>query len=338
VMFAMTATSTIFAQQAPPPRMAGTLAVDRVTMAPLQIMKIVELEQTASDVFEFLTTHENWPKTFPSINSLELDNSQAPISGKTGAMRVFSMIDGAEIQDRIIAFDEPNVFAWSIEPGNAYGLSDHLGVFEVRSTSPTSSELHWHQYFHHDQAEQIGVGFSQLMDAVAQELVARGGGELQGSASGVGLISMIGQRTVSASPDEVWEVLGNQFGDLDKWSTIISHASLDQKKPGVGVARACDTAVGSFRETLVSFDENSHSLSYVVDQGMPPVVAKAQNSWKLEPTKSGGTKILMNLEINMVPGAPGPASGAMKSNMFPVVDVTLDDLAHYLETGKPRSI
>lgn len=73
---------------------------------------------------------------------------------------------------------------------------------------------------------------------------------------------------IAATPDKVWQVLGD-FGGMDKWAPGI--ASLTVEGRGVGAVRTITFQDGSkVKERLESFDEGGCTLSYtILESGLP---------------------------------------------------------------------
>ena len=140
--------------------------------------------------------------------------------------------------------------------------------------------------------------------------------------------------------EEVWEILGNQFGSACEWASGINHSST-YGKPNLPDApsnnRACDTTSGKIKEVITKFNPTNYELEYEVLEGFPFFVDLGKNNWKL--TKAGqATKVNMQLSI-ITKGIFGTLmSPMMKIQINKVADNVLVDLKHYTETGNPSPL
>lgn len=137
--------------------------------------------------------------------------------------------------------------------------------------------------------------------------------------------------------DEVWQVLGHQFGDAYQWASGINH-SKGFGEPKIEAAhcnnRACELASGKIKEVIRKFDPDHYLLEYEVIEGFPSFVESGVNNWKL--TALGGqTRVDMHLVIK-TKGFLGRVMGPlMKMQMNGLTQFVLVDLKHFVEEGKP---
>jgi len=96
--------------------------------------------------------------------------------------------------------------------------------------------------------------------------------------------------------NEVWEVLGNQFGDAYKWASGLMHSeALGAPKIEGAVCnnRACEVkGFGKIREVIRKFDAKNYVLQYEVIEGFPGFVKQAINTWSLS---QNGNKTKLNI-------------------------------------------
>lgn len=142
---------------------------------------------------------------------------------------------------------------------------------------------------------------------------------------------------INKSIDEVWEVLGNQFGEAYKWAGGLYHSSA-HGKPTLEAAhynnRSCDTSQGKIKEVIREFDPQDYRLVYEVIEGFPFFVDQGINHWQLRP-QGKKTQVNMHLVIK-TKGLMGTLMGPlMKRQMNKIVPTILEDLKHYLETSQP---
>ena len=90
--------------------------------------------------------------------------------------------------------------------------------------------------------------------------------------------------------EDVWEVMGNQFAQVDVWCSNFktSKPGGKAKFPGLDYSyRDTTTDRGQTIQELDSFDPAKHSLNYHITKGAPGIAKKASAVWSLisiEPT------------------------------------------------------
>lgn len=102
-------------------------------------------------------------------------------------------------------------------------------------------------------------------------------------------MKMHNTRTLAAPADVAWQVIGERFGDLS-WTSSIAHVDLQllDDVVGEGATRVCTSSKGFgpfaapvLHEKLVHFDRDAMALTYVVTEGLPPLIRKAENAWRV---------------------------------------------------------
>lgn len=79
-------------------------------------------------------------------------------------------------------------------------------------------------------------------------------------------------------------------------------------------------------------------LAYDVLEGMPKMMAKARNKWKVTSVGLNKTKVIMDAEFG-VQGLMGKLMiGMMKKKMNELLSIALNDLKVYAETGMVSDI
>lgn len=141
------------------------------------------------------------------------------------------------------------------------------------------------------------------------------------------------QRVFDIPASEVWEVVGEQFGDLS-WSDSITSSHLEGEL-GVGAVRVClfppnqFSKEGLIKERLLSFDREKMAISYEA-LGLNGVMKAATNRWTVVPTGAQSCRIDMHASVEMsgLMGMIAPLFGFMLKRMG---RATLDQLAVRLE-------
>ena len=137
--------------------------------------------------------------------------------------------------------------------------------------------------------------------------------------------------------EEVWDVLGNQFGDAYLWATGLYHSSGygDPELTGATCSnRACNTNQGHIDEVLRKFDPQNHTLQYEVIKGFPFFVKSGINTWSLHKTMSE-TKVSIDFTLETKGLVGAIMNPMMKMQMNKIIENVLNDFKHYVETGTP---
>ncbi|MGZ8746753.1 MAG: SRPBCC family protein [Mycobacterium sp.] len=90
-------------------------------------------------------------------------------------------------------------------------------------------------------------------------------------------------RTITAAPQEVWDVLAN-FGALSTWVDRVDHSCvLTHGADGpIGTVRRVQMGRQTLVERIVEFDP-PHTLAYDIE-GLPKRLRKVNNRWMLRPS------------------------------------------------------
>ncbi|MEM9292887.1 MAG: SRPBCC family protein [Acidobacteriota bacterium] len=332
------------AQQAPPPRLVGSLEIDKITPAPVQVIRGVTLAATPGEVFDFVTDHQEWPGFFSAIESVKVAGD-----GRRGSERSFTLAGGGSLSERIVAFDEPGAdglgtFAYSIEPENPFGVQGHLAVIELRPADGGGTALLYHQFFNHPDLAAIAPVVAGGTDEILSNILYRFGGELRSASHSVasqGAASVVieQRRVIDASSGRAWTVLGEQWDAVDQWASVVSHSTVaDQRGASFdGATRSCVVpGTPGFKETMIAYDEDALSLAYQVLEGVPPFVTRATNTWNIHPLSDRRVVVTSRVDLALAPGTPSPAVGMVKGQFTQILDITLDEFVQFVETGKPH--
>ncbi len=137
---------------------------------------------------------------------------------------------------------------------------------------------------------------------------------------------------------DAWKVLGTEFANAHVWASPLSHSEGSGTKFNGSECneRSCDIkGMGKTREKLLQFSNNNHSLSYVVEQGMPSMVKYATNSWSLTSLGQAKTKLTMKMDITLGGIMGFMMQPMMKMMMSKMGNTFLADYKYYVENGRP---
>jgi len=136
--------------------------------------------------------------------------------------------------------------------------------------------------------------------------------------------------------DQVWDVLGNQFADIYKWSSLIesSEVSGNPTFPGVSFSiRSTLTTAGPTKQELTSFNPAQHNLSYKAIAGTPFFFKSVNAKWSLAKAGADSTNLVLDFEVKFK-GLFFLLTPLVKLKLGKVGAELLDDFKYYVENGK----
>lgn len=152
-------------------------------------------------------------------------------------------------------------------------------------------------------------------------------------------MEFIKEINISKPVDQVWDLLGNQYGDAYKWASGLAHSNSFGQPRISGAAcnnRSCDTSFGQITEEIQAFDAENYVLSYHVIKGFPFFIDVAQNTWTLK-AKGDITHVHVHLTMKTKGIVGFIMAPMMKMQMNNTLNQVIKDFKHYLETGQPSA-
>lgn len=144
---------------------------------------------------------------------------------------------------------------------------------------------------------------------------------------------------INQSVDNVWDVLGNQFGEISNWSSLISESKVygDPKIEGLTYSqRETNTTQGITVQEMTSFNLGEYSLSYKAISGTPFFIKSTNAKWVLSKLDEECTQLNMSLDIQ-TKGIIGFILGPIVNiKLGKLADELVDDLKYFLENGNPH--
>jgi hypothetical protein len=144
---------------------------------------------------------------------------------------------------------------------------------------------------------------------------------------------------IEKSIGEVWEIMGNQFADIHKWSS-----NFKESKPG-GLQKFEDINY-SLRETITdrgitiqvleTFDPTNFILKYYITEGLPEIAKSAHSTWFLKQISVAKTLVVMDFELE--PKAPlnDVMASKIEMDLKSSTTVLAEELKYFMENGKPH--
>jgi len=151
-------------------------------------------------------------------------------------------------------------------------------------------------------------------------------------------VKIVSETVINKPIQNVWDVLGNQFGEAHKWTSILHHSEGQGKtiSDQVCESRACDIkGMGRVSEKIRTFDSKNYILKYEVVEGFPFFVKNGFNTWQLK-QDGNSTRVIMNAEIETKGIMGMMMSPMMKMQMTGMMGKFVEELKYYVENGKPH--
>ncbi len=144
---------------------------------------------------------------------------------------------------------------------------------------------------------------------------------------------------INKSIEKAWQILGTEFADAYKWSSVINHSEAKNQESLNGSScteRGCDIkGMGKLKEKLLSFSPENYKLSYQIIEGLPSMVKYAENNWTLTSLGADKTKLEMVLKAETQGFMGTLMKPMMKMNFSKMGKGLTEDFKFYVENGKP---
>ena len=112
----------------------------------------------------------------------------------------------------------------------------------------------------------------------------------------------------TASPDTVWQVLGDDFFAIADWASTVTHSSAMTPLPaGPGASRRVVAGATVLLENVTEWQPGA-LLAYEL-AGLPPIVRRVENRWEIGADGEGST---VALRCTVEPGPRPPMRLAAK--------------------------
>lgn len=307
--------SNVAVSQEMPPRQIGDLDVNALTSAPLWTIQSVELDAGPSEVLEFVFKNQLW----------------ADAKNK-----------GAE---QMVGDTPASIVAWQLDKSNPEAVTNHLGVISVNADMEdgVGSIVSISSYFDHTDVSSALPYFERAGKSFSDTLVNEFGGDFQREVTGVDVGKIVITRLVNAPREKVWKVVADDFADVAQWSSLISEAKFfssnhDNTSGILGGSRQCfipafGTAID---ERVVTYDKENSVFAYEIKSGLPPFVTKGFTTFTLDSLDDNTTQLSATMTMQIAPGTPGLPIGMAKENFSNAMNLSLDELAFFIENDKPH--
>lgn len=144
---------------------------------------------------------------------------------------------------------------------------------------------------------------------------------------------------INVSADSLWAI-AKEFDKTAEWTSTLNHSYANDAPKHTGAtcsSRTCETSFGNGNkviEELVLFDEDKRELSYDLIEGVPGFITFVNNHWKIIEIGPEQCKLEMEVTMHMKKFAGFFFSAAIIKQMTKQVNIVLEELKIYAETGK----
>lgn len=152
-------------------------------------------------------------------------------------------------------------------------------------------------------------------------------------------MKIIKQLTINKPIEKVWEILGTQFGEIDKWASFIHRSEMSGEStiPGISHSiRSTETTGGPTKQELTAFDPDKHTIAYKAIAGSPGFFKSVHAEWSLVKKDDNITGLTLDFEVQFK-GVGFLLTPVVKMKLGKVGDELLDDFKFYVENGKPHA-
>jgi hypothetical protein len=145
--------------------------------------------------------------------------------------------------------------------------------------------------------------------------------------------------TINISAEKLWGIIGPGFVEYDKWATIVDRSTGKGKGKFKGAdsdERIClvnGQGPTEVTEKILQYSDVNMNLSYEATQGMPEMMAKASNEMTVVPGEGNKSNLFVNMEWGVHGPLEGKMSRMMEENQRASIEVFLNDIKVFAETG-----
>ncbi len=146
------------------------------------------------------------------------------------------------------------------------------------------------------------------------------------------MIDLKFKRTINKPIGEVWSFVADEFHNAHKWA--FGTVSCRKGDASDDFDRISETETGVLKDKITRLDAHNHVLEFSVT-GLPFFVSSVVSTWKLHEISDRQTEIVLGPRIEVMPVIGTILQLPMKMMFKKLYPGLLDDLAIYIETGKP---
>jgi len=146
------------------------------------------------------------------------------------------------------------------------------------------------------------------------------------------MIDLKFNRIINKPIDDVWKCVFEDFTNAHLWAT--GTPTCRKGAPNEDFDRVCYTESGKLMDKIIKIDKENYMFEFSV-KGLPFFVRSVVSTWKLRSITDTQTEITLGPRIEVKPVIGTIAQIPMKFAFKKLYPGLMDDLATYIETGKP---
>ena len=153
------------------------------------------------------------------------------------------------------------------------------------------------------------------------------------------IINVKSELTINKPIDEVWEVMGNQFAAVHKWSSNFKDSKAGGPSKFDGIDYSCRETVtdrGITTQVLEAFDPSKYTLSYKITKGAPEIAKKAYSTWSLRQVDLETTLVVLDFSLEPKMPLNEQMQSKIKSGLAKSSMLIAEELKYYLEQNEPH--
>ncbi|MEO0529064.1 MAG: SRPBCC family protein [Planctomycetota bacterium] len=172
----------------PLPEQVGDVRVADLTDANRMVVKHVHVDAPREEVFAYLIDFESMPDWFPGLNKVSVDNRESangPEQIGVGTLRACELT-GASVAERVVHYDRPNAFAYTItsKDGPAIPVTKGTGLVTLTPTRDGGTDVEYRVFYETNpwhpmspvfpvaMGRQLGEGLANLGEHFATQNIA----------------------------------------------------------------------------------------------------------------------------------------------------------------------
>jgi len=140
------------------------------------------------------------------------------------------------------------------------------------------------------------------------------------------------KRTINKPINEVWKFIIEDFTNSHLWAKGTTKCRKGNKSEDFD--RICYTESGKLMDKIIKVDDENHIIQFSVT-GLPFFVNSVVATWKATKISDTKTEVIIGPRIEVMPVIGTIMQIPMKMALNKLYPALLNDLAVYIETGKP---
>lgn len=143
---------------------------------------------------------------------------------------------------------------------------------------------------------------------------------------------------INAPASVVWQLVAHEFENVSTWASDVNQSKKTTNfnlLEGADVSgRVCTSQYGDIVEAFIHFDEANMTFTYdAKGDAVPFFIKRTTNTWTVEAIEEKTCIVYFQPEVEFIPIMGLFVGLPMRMFMRTVLQKTLEELKHYVETG-----